>query len=84
MSKVSGPDWAQWLNSPVTRLVHEHLTEIQNDGIHKMLNINAAEKTLEMIGTDYVAARYFVDGVGQFTDLDSLKDILVEADNESA
>lgn len=86
MSKVSMAEWSQWTNSPVTKLVHAHLSEIQQDGIKNMLNINAADKTLEMVGTQYVASRYYVDGVAQFTDLEGLASILVDegASNESA
>lgn len=85
MSKVSMAEWSQWMNSPVTKLVHAHLSEIQQDGIKNMLNINAADKTLEMVGTQYVASRYYVDGIAQFTDLEGLAAVCVEeATNEES
>lgn len=78
MSKVSSADWSQWMNSPVTKLVHARLSELQNDAIEKMLNINAAEKPMEVVGSQYLAARYFVDGLAQFTDLEGLAAVCVE------
>lgn len=78
MSKVSRADWSQWMNSPVTKLVHARLSELQNDAIEKMLNINAAEKPMEVVGSQYLAARYFVDGIAQFTDLEGLAAVCVE------
>jgi hypothetical protein len=78
MSKVSMAEWSQWMNSPVTKLVHAHLSESQHDAINKMLNINAADKPLEVVGSQYLAARYYVDGVAQFTDLEGLASILVD------
>lgn len=80
--KISSDEWSQWVGSPVTQAVLNHLKEAQNNYIEQMLNLDVTDTT-ESYALKSLSLRYAVEGIAQFTDLESLKlDIIQEEDDE--
>ena len=83
MQKVTGDEWSSWVNSPVTQAICQYLQEQANDILNESINLSLPKDkaSLEKYGMQSLAARYAVDGIGQFLDFETLKEILVEEDS---
>lgn len=73
---VTPQDWADWRRAAVTEEVVGKLTEKRDDLLEKLLNIEG--RSLEEIGLKYVQFRNQLEGLGEFLDVDSLGEWLVE------
>lgn len=81
--KISGDDWSQWVNSPVTKAVVAYLQDAQNRAVEQMLNLDVGvDLNLQQYAVRSMSLRYFVDGLGQATDLEDLKDALVQEEGD--
>ena len=72
---ISRQEWADWLHSPVTQAVVGHLTERSESLIEGLLNADA--DTAEEIGIKHLAYRNQINGLGEFLDLESLRESIV-------
>lgn len=63
-------DWNDWLSSPVTKAVMQHLSERKDDLLEGLLNIQ--DHSLEAIAIKHVAARSALQGLGEVLDLETL------------
>lgn len=81
--KITSDDWSQWATSPVTKKYIETLAQTSNEAIEHMLNQEPDHfASLELYGAAMMATRYLINGIGQATDLDHMKDLLVSASSE--
>lgn len=81
MQKISSDDWSQWEHSPVTQAVKAHISEMRDNVVTKMLNIQATP-SLEEYAIKSLALRHIAEGLAEFTDFENLKRFLVEEKNE--
>lgn len=72
---ISRQEWADWLRSPVTEAVVSHLTERSSALIEQLCNIDA--DSVEGFGIRHLAYRNQINGLGEFLDLDSLRESIV-------
>jgi hypothetical protein len=67
-------EWEEWVRSPITKAVANHLTNVSNDRIESMLNCNA--ETIEGFGIRHLAYRNQVNGIAEFLDFETLAESL--------
>jgi len=78
---IKQQQWADWLASPVTQAVIQHLDSQKTNLIQQLLDIPISNG-IEAIGLDHLAIRYKLDGLGEFLDVESLSENIIEVSNE--
>ena len=81
---VSEDEWNQWAASPVTKLFIGHLKEAQNQAVERLLNIDVGltRENLDSYAIRCLSLRFFIDGMAQASDLETIADSLVEKEEE--
>ena len=73
---ITHQEWADWLRSDVTEAVVEKLSEKQTDLIESLLNADG--ESIEEVALHHIRIRNQLEGLGEFLDLESLGEWIVE------
>ncbi len=77
---ITRAEWADWLRSDVTRAVIEKLSGKRDDLIEQLLNRGG--DSIEEVALHHIQYRNQLEGLGEFLDLETLSDWIVEETEE--
>ncbi len=69
---MKASEWRDWLNSPVTKAVMQHLSEEKDKRLERLLNLE--ETSWETLAIKHVALRSELSALGEILEIDSLKE----------
>ena len=77
---ITSQDWADWLRSDVTQAVVAKLTERQEELIERLVNVDG--DSIEGVALAHIQYRNQLEGLGEFLDLESLGEWIVETTDD--